>query len=139
MSPPLPGAVRRRWAKSDQNIECMVDKQVEHSKPTRNPFGHGSAHVDFPFQFIHHFEEAFDCVRYIVDHFQTFTYDQINCESGKCELQTIRVSITRRVPDQKKILTPAVVTKASFHERLANAALAHSLKSGVGVGELRVA
>ena len=38
-----------------------------------------------------------------------------------------------------KILTLIAATKASFHERLANVAFAHSLKSGVGVGELRVA
>ena len=57
----------------------MVDKQVQHSKPTRNPFGQGSARADFPIHFTHHFEETFDCVRYMVDRFQMFTYDPINC------------------------------------------------------------
>jgi hypothetical protein len=70
----------------------MADKQVEH-KLTGNPLGRGSARVNLPFQFTHHFVETFDCIRYMVDRFQTFTYDPINCDSGNCELQTIRVSI----------------------------------------------
>ena len=118
----------------------MADKRAER-KLTRNPLGHGFARVDFLSPSTHHFEETFDCIRYTLDRFQTFTYNPINCDCGKCELQTIRVtvSIPRGLPEQKKILTLAAATKASFHEHLANVAFAHSLKSGVGVGELKVA
>ena len=65
----------------------MGDKQSEH-KLARNPLGHGSAHVDLPSQVTHHFVETFDCIRYTVDRFQTFTYGPINCDSRECELQT---------------------------------------------------
>ena len=72
----------------------MGDKQVEH-KLARNPLGHGSAHVDLPSQFSYHFVETFDRVRHTADRFESFTYDPINRDSGKCELQTIRVSVSR--------------------------------------------
>ena len=115
----------------------MADKLVEH-KLTRNPLGHGSARVDLLSQFTHHFVETFDCIRYTIDR-QTFTYDPINCDSGKGKLQTISVTIPRGVPEQMEILTLAATTKASFHSPLANLAFAHSLNSGVGVHESKVA
>ena len=90
-------------------------------------------------QFTRHFVETLDRIRDAVHLFEMFTYDPINGYSGKCELQTISVSIPRRVPDKKKTLTLAAATKASFHEHLANVAFAHPFKSGVGVGELKVA
>ena len=49
------------------------------------------------------------------------------------------VSIRRGVSKQKKILTLAAATKASFHERLANVALTHSFRSGVAVRGSRAA
>jgi hypothetical protein len=116
----------------------MVDKQVER-KLTRNPLGYGSAHVNLPSQFAHHFEETFDCIRYTLDCIQTFTYNPINCDSGWCELQITRVSIPRRVREQKEILTLTADRKASLHKLRVNFAFAHSLRSGSGVGELRVA
>ena len=116
----------------------MADKQVEHNL-TRNPLNHGSAHVYLPFQFTHHFVETFYCIRCTVDRFQTFTYDPINSDSGKCKLQTISVSTSRGVPEKKEILTPAATTKAPFHSPLPNVAFAHSLNSGVGVHESNVA
>ena len=67
-----------------------------------------------------------------------FTYGPINCDSGKCELQTITVSIPQGVPEQKEILTLEVTTKASFHLLLANIGFAHSLNSGVGVHESKI-
>ena len=112
----------------------MGDKQVEH-----NPPGHGSTHVDLSSQFIDHCVETFDCIRYTVDRFQTFTYDPINCDSGKCELKTITASIPQGVPERNKILTLAATIKASFHSLLTNVAFAHSLNSGVGVHESKVA
>ena len=70
----------------------MADKEVEHEL-TRNPLGHASTHVHLPSQFTHHFVETLDCIHYTADRCQTFTYDPINCDSGKCELQIMRVSI----------------------------------------------
>ena len=63
----------------------MANRQVEH-KLTRDPFSHGSARVNLPSQFAHHFIETFDCIRYTVDRFQTFTYGLINRGSRKREL-----------------------------------------------------
>ena len=83
--------------------------------------------------------ETLDRIRDVVHLLQMFTYDLVDHDPGRCELQTISVSIPRRVPDKKKTLTLAAATKASFHERLANVAFAHPLQSGVGVGELKVA
>ena len=72
----------------------MADKQVEH-KLTRNPLGHGSAHVYIPSQFTDHFVETVDCIGYMAYRFQTFTYGPINYDSGKGELQTTSVNLTR--------------------------------------------
>ena len=44
----------------------------------------------------------------------------------------------RRVRKQKKILTLAAESKASLYKSRVNFAFAHSIKSGVEVGELRV-
>jgi hypothetical protein len=67
----------------------MAGKQVEHEL-ARNPLGqYWSVHVDLPSQFTHHFVETFDRICYTIDRFQTFTYDPMYCDSGKCELQTI--------------------------------------------------
>ena len=76
--------------------------------------------------------ETFDRICYTIDRFQTFTYDPMYCDYRKSELQTIKASIPRGVPEQKKIPTLAAATKASFHFPLANVAFAHSLNSGVG-------
>ena len=92
-----------------------------------------------PSQFNRHLVETLDRIRDTVRLFQKFTYDPVDRDPGKRELQTIRMSIPRRVPDQKQILTSAAATTASFHENPANVAFAHSLKSGAGVGELQVA
>jgi hypothetical protein len=67
-------------------------------------------------QFTRHLVETIDRIHYAVYRFETFTYDLVDHDSGKCELQIIRVSIRREVPEQKKILTLAAATKASFHK-----------------------
>jgi hypothetical protein len=90
-------------------------------------------------KFTHHLVETFDRIRYVVYRFKTFTYDPVDRGLGKCELQTNSVSITRRERERKEILTPRAESKASFHKSRVNFAFAHSLTSGVGVGELRVA
>ena len=90
--------------------------------------------------FTRHLVETIDRIRYAVHQFETFTHDLVDRDSGKCELQTISVNPTRgKLPEQKKILTLAAATKASFHELLANVALIHSLKSGVAARESRAA
>ena len=90
-------------------------------------------------QFNRHLVETFDRIRYAVYRFETFTYDPVDRDPGKCELQIIRVPIPRGVPGQKEILTLAATTKASFHSPLANLAFTHSLNSGVGFHESKVA
>ena len=106
---------------------------------TKNPFRIFTVQVHISSQFSHHLVETLDRIRYAVHRFKTFAYSPVDRDPGKCKLESNSVSIPRRVPEQKKILTLAAATKASFHELLTNAALAHSLKSGVAVGELRVA
>ena len=118
MLPSLPGAEDISGQNLTKRVECVADKQAEY-KLTRNPLSHGFTHVDLPSQFTYHFVETFNCVRYMVGRFQTFTYSTIDCDSGKCELQTIRVLIPRGVPEQK-MLTLTATTKASFHSPHAN-------------------
>ena len=85
--------------------------------------------------------QTLDCIRYAVYRFELFTYDLVNRDPGKYELQTnnASVSIPRRLREQQEILTPAAESKASLHKSRVNFAFAHSLRSGVGVDELRVA
>ena len=81
--------------------------------------------------------ETFDCIRFTIGRFEAFTYDLMYRDARKSELQNHQMPIRQGVPEQKKILTLAAATKASFHERFANVTLTHSLKSGVAVGESR--
>ena len=109
----------------------QISRTETHQKPAR----YGSTHIDLPsHRFTHHFVETFDRTCYTIDRFQLFTYDPMYCDSGKCELQTFKMSIPRGVPEQKKIPTLAAATKP-----LANVTFSHSLNSGVGVHESRVA
>ena len=39
-------------------------------------------------QFIRHLVETLDRIRYAASRFETFTYDLVNGDSWKCELQT---------------------------------------------------
>ena len=83
--------------------------------------------------------ETLDRIRYAVRRFEAFTYDLVDRDPGKCELQTNNVSIPRRVREQKKILTLTAESKASVHKSRVNFDFTHSIKSGVEGGELRVA
>ena len=48
--------------------------------------------------FTRHLVETLDRIRYAVYRFETFTYDPVDRDPGKCELvQTNSVSILRRV------------------------------------------
>jgi hypothetical protein len=90
-------------------------------------------------KFTRHLVETLDRIRYAVHRFETFTYDPVDRSPGKCELQTNSVSISRREREKREILTPRAESKASLHKSRVNFAFAHSLTSGVGVDELRVA
>ena len=48
-------------------------------------------------QFSRHLVETLDRIRYTVHRFEMFTYDLVDRDPGKCELQTSGVSIPRRV------------------------------------------
>ena len=50
-------------------------------------------------QFSRHLVEALDRIRYAVYRFEAFAYDPVDRDPGKCELQTIRVSIPRGVTE----------------------------------------
>ena len=56
--------------------------------PTKNPFRVLITQV----QFVRHLVETIDRISYAVHHFEMFTYDPIDRDSGKCELRTISVS-----------------------------------------------
>jgi len=72
---------------------------------------------------------------YLAECLEVITEGPINRESRHSKLEGNDMSNTRRVTDQKEILTPAVAAKASFHELPVNFNFTHSLKSGVGDGE----
>ena len=90
--------------------------------------------VHLTFQFTRHLVETLDRIRDAVHRFEAFTYDLVDRDPGKCELRTSSVSIPR-VCEQKKVLTLTVESKASLHKSRVNFAFAHSLRSGVGIGE----
>ena len=52
--------------------------------------------VDLSSQFTRHLVETLNRIRYAVYRFEAFTYDLVDCDPGKCELQTNNVSIPRR-------------------------------------------
>ena len=106
----------------------MVEKQAEHEL-TISPLGQGSTHVDFRSQFIRHFDETFDCVRNTVGRFQTFTHDAI------ATLGSVNYKPSERQFHEGRL----AATKAFFFEHPANITFAHSLRSGVGAGGLKVA
>ena len=96
-------------------------------------------HVHLSSQFSRHLVETLDRIRYAVHRFEAFTYDLVDRDPRRFELQTNRVSIPRRVRERKEVLTLTAESKASLHKSRVNFTFAHSLRSGVGVGETRVA
>ena len=46
-------------------------------------------------QFTRHLVETLDCIRYAVYRFETFTYDLVDHNLGKCELQANSVNPAR--------------------------------------------
>ena len=89
--------------------------------------------------FTRHLVETLDRIRCAVHRFETFTYNPVDNDPGKLELQTNSVSIPRRVRERKEILTLRATNKASFHSPLVNVVFAHSLRSGVRLGDLGIA
>ena len=89
-------------------------------------------------QFTRHLVETLHRIRYVVHCFETLTYDPVDHNPGKRELQASSGSIPRRVRERKTTLTLTAESKVSLHKSRVNCAFAHSLKSGVRGGELRV-
>ena len=93
-------------------------------------------YIRFIRQFAHHFLQTLNRVRDVVDRFEMFAYDPINCKSRSRKLQSVTLTRHTRMGG---ILTLTAATMASFHKPLANVAFAHCLTSGVGISESRVA
>ena len=106
---------------------------------TSGPFRVLSMQVRLSSHFTRHLVETLDRVHWAVYRFETFTYNPVDNDPGKLELQTNSVSIPRRVRERKEILTLRATNKASFHSPLVNVVFAHSLRSGVGLGDLGIA
>ena len=107
--------------------------------PTYGPFHLLVMGVCPPRQFTAHLVEAFDCVSHEIGRFEMVAESTVNGEPWGCNLQTNKISSQREEPGQKETLTLRAASKASLHEPPVNFDLAHSLKSGVGDGEWRVA
>ena len=82
---------------------------------TTSPFRVITLLVHLSSQFTRHLVETLDSIRYAVYRFETFTYDPVDRDPRKCELQANSVSIPRRVRKQKEILTLTAESKASLH------------------------
>ena len=61
---------------------------------TEGPFRVLTMRVRLSSQFSHHLVETLDRIRYAVYRFETFTYDLVYRDPGKCELQTNSVNPT---------------------------------------------
>ena len=94
---------------------------------TRNPVRLFTMHIHFSYPLAYHLLQTLNSIRYMIAHFQTFTYDLIDHKFWSHKLQ---ITVTSdRWEALEKMLTLTAVVKASFHEPYANFSLAHSLKS----------
>ena len=124
---------RRMKPRIDQSHQCHL--KLRTLRLTKNPFRLFVMYVRFIRQFAHHLLQTLNRIRYVVDHFETFAYDPINCKSRSHKLQSVMSARHTRV---RGILTLIAADTAFFHKPLANVAFAHSRTSGAGIGESRV-
>ena len=105
ISPRCSNVVKEHCLKSDRKCYLSDDAKYTGLRAlvlTKNPFPVLTAQVYLSSQFSCHVVETLDRIRDAVGLFQIFTYDPVDRDPGKCELQTIRGSIPRRVPDKKR-------------------------------------
>ena len=137
VSPRCSSLLKERCLKSERKryvrdgVKCARDVMPL----TRSPIRVITLLANLSSQFTRHLVETLDRIRYAVRHFETFTNDLVDRGPGKCELRTNSVSIPRQVREQKKVLALTAESKTSFHKSRVNFAFAHSLRSGVGIGE----
>jgi hypothetical protein len=71
----------------DQSHECHLKLRA---RPlTQNPFRLFIIYVRFIRQFAHHLLQTLNRIRYVVDRYETFAYDPVNCKSRSHKLQSV--------------------------------------------------
>ena len=102
VSPSCSSFLNERCLKSDRKCYVSDDAYQDARSLTKSPFRVLTVQVHLSSQFSRHLMKTLDRIRYAVYGFEAFAYDPVDRDPGKCELQTIRLSFPRGVPEKMR-------------------------------------